>query len=437
MGEGGWAVSFDGGVWPIMHGNSGGKPITLIDCRVTSSRSNMFSSFEAPHEQTIMAQHAVVGTHLLGADEPVLARVNCLIEDALAWSGTSALAGKLHMEHDRLSGNGSIDVSRIEPEVAKVGDLTVEIMHWTQLPDFDRRRGGTTGSVRDAVVFGIEPAQPFSLLTALEQMRSIQDLIALASGRAPAFLWLTGYLPRDQSGNDGRRLDLYLRDRGLGDPDAKARSKHEFVFTVDDVPIQKLLVRWWEVQRKFSATCNIILGSRFSSEVYIETSIINAVTAAEAMHKALDEPWPIPKEELQALIALAVEAMPEDRKEWMRNFIPWGHSLRKRLDSLASRIPEKARARLLPDPSAWAKAAVKARNGLSHSGKSSAEIDHLYAVVRVTQAVVILNLLVELALTEERILKALDDNRELSYSCHLSASHFSPSTTKSTNGTGA
>ena len=48
----------------------------------------------------------------------------------------------------------------------------------------------------------------------------------------------------------------------------------------------------------------------------------------------------------------------------------------------------------------------------------------LYAVMRVTRAVVLVNILLGLELHEDRILTALTDNDELSGACSLSRKHF-------------
>ena len=116
--------------------------------------------------------------------------------------------------------------------------------------------------------------------------------------------------------------------------------------------------------------------------------------------------------------------MPEDRKDWIRNVIPLGHSLRQRLNLLAGRIPTSCRERLLPDADEWAKATTRARNDLSHSGRSAADVERLYAVVRVTRAVVLVNILIELGLGEDRLLKAVTDNQELAGACQLASKHF-------------
>lgn len=422
-----YTTTLSDAVMPVIHGVSSGKAITLLDCRVTHSSSHSSRWFDGPDEQTVIAQQAVVGAHLTDADGAVFARASCLVEDSLAWAGSYAISAKMKVDRTTEGPLGSIDLTEVETLRAEVGPLGVELFHSLILPHFDRRRRGVTALVRDAAVFSFIPDKPFSLTDASEAVRSVQNLIALASGRDPALLWMTAQLASADPNVFGGRVDVYRRSGDSAAPEAAARDGREFVFTLDDMPFEHLLPRWAEVQARFRSSCNIVLGARYADTVYLENSVINAVTAAEAFHKALDEPWPIPKDELESLIQLAVDAMPDERKAWMRNFIPRGHSLKQRLMSLSARIPEAVRSKLLPSPIAWAGAAVLARNGLSHAGKSTDDWDALYAVIRVTDAVVVVNLLVELGISEERILRALSDNHELAFTCSLAAKNFSAS----------
>lgn len=56
--------------------------------------------------------------------------------------------------------------------------------------------------------------------------------------------------------------------------------------------------------------------------------------------------------------------------------------------------------------------------------QTDADVMALYAVMRVTRAVVLVNILLESGLSEDRTLKALTDNKELSGACSLSRKHF-------------
>lgn len=81
---------------------------------------------------------------------------------------------------------------------------------------------------------------------------------------------------------------------------------------------------------------------------------------------------------------------------------------------------------LLPDPERWAKKSTRARNDLAHTGHSSGHtIEDLYAVVKVTAAVVLLNLLHDMGLTSDRQRTILRDNSDLRLACRLSREHCS------------
>lgn len=320
----------------------------------------------------------------------------------------------------------------VDKKTAQVGGASVILAHWLTPPTLDHMRGRTRGRVEDQPVFSVRSSAGFSLTEVVRYIRAIQDLLALATGRGPALLWATLYLPRPDRGqpeistNRSQEVHAYFQQRGSGDPDTKAVEAWEMVFTLADIPFEELLPRWWHVREQFQAPCNILIGARYTTEPYVETSVITAVAAAEAFHKALNEAPPISQEELDDLIRRAVDAMPDDRKDWIKAVIPRGHSLKQRLDQLAQRLPDSCRELLLPAPQVWARAASRARNDLSHSGKSSADAGSLYTVMRVTRAVVLINILVELGMPEDRILKALTDNRELSGACDLSQENLTP-----------
>ncbi len=50
--------------------------------------------------------------------------------------------------------------------------------------------------------------------------------------------------------------------------------------------------------------------------------------------------------------------------------------------------------------------------------------DHTDAIVKVTAAVVTMNLLGELGISQDRMLRALHENRDLRWTCELAREHF-------------
>lgn len=69
-------------------------------------------------------------------------------------------------------------------------------------------------------------------------------------------------------------------------------------------------------------------------------------------------------------------------------------TLRDRFHALAARPDQEAIGLLMPDLDQWARRTIRARNDLPHEGRTSDHSsDELIAVVEVTTAVVILNVL--------------------------------------------
>lgn len=212
--------------------------------------------------------------------------------------------------------------------------------------------------------------------------------------------------------------------RGEGDPIAKAVDSRSMVFTLADLPFADVVPRWWSVQEQFRAACNMIVGARYVSGSFVETMLITAVAAAEAFHHDLHEKPATSRADAERRLQPALDALGEDDCTWLKSFIPSGFSLGQRLERLSERLPQSCREQLISEPSKWVRAAKRARHDLSHSARSGDDTLKLHAIMTVTRAVVLANILLELGLSEERLLKALSNNGELSHACGLSAKYF-------------
>lgn len=129
-----------------------------------------------------------------------------------------------------------------------------------------------------------------------------------------------------------------------------------------------------------------------------------AAGAAEALHRGLriDE-RPMPPAEFKKMREAMLELAPEAQRERLKGAIRNDMTLRDRLHALAARPDQQAMSEIVPDVDRWASRTVKARNDLAHEGDTpNHSIEELVAVVEVTTAVVILNLLHELGLPAER-----------------------------------
>ena len=80
--------------------------------------------------------------------------------------------------------------------------------------------------------------------------------------------------------------------------------------------------------------------------------------------------------------------------------------------------------KLVPDPATWARAAVRARNDLAHRGTTEPDHEKLRAVVQVTAAVVIMNLLKEIGVPSDRLSAALQEHPDLRWAGDLAREHL-------------
>ncbi|WP_399932414.1 HEPN domain-containing protein [Streptomyces kanamyceticus] len=129
-----------------------------------------------------------------------------------------------------------------------------------------------------------------------------------------------------------------------------------------------------------------------------------AVGAAEVLHRGfgIDEP-PIPSEDFKAMREAMLAQVPEEHRKRIRGSLRNGPTLRDRLYALAARPDQEALSTLVPDVDRWATRTTRARNDLAHEGRTpNHKLEELVAIVDVTTAVVLLNLLNELGLPAER-----------------------------------
>jgi hypothetical protein len=207
-------------------------------------------------------------------------------------------------------------------------------------------------------------------------------------------------------------------------PEDAAVSGRDFVLSLADLPFEDLIPKWVAVDKRFSATRSMILGLRYVTAGYLESKVVTAVAAAESMSRALKQPPVMSKSKLRGVRHAALDAVEEEFKPWLQDKLASAEpTLPDRLLFLLDRPGEFARS-LIPNPEAWAESAANARNKLAHVGESKHTTDELIAVVQITIAVVVLNFLYELGVSEERMQAAMREHREFTRAASLARQMF-------------
>ncbi|RPK49170.1 hypothetical protein EES37_07685 [Streptomyces sp. ADI91-18] len=397
--------------WDVIHGAAEQREISLLGCYLNGVRRSVGARVKSPDKQTVVAMTALVGAHVSGEDDAAFSAAEVAVEDLAFWAASSVFEGFLGAPGGKIDGTGSISVKPVQTRSVLVDGTEFRLQHEHTLPFFDQCKGGTVGRMRDTAFVRVVPASPFSLGGAREAASLVQDLISVATHRAAGVIWLQLEVAETEPAllPDGRpvprrRADVLYSPAALGRESAKAVDHRRVFFTCESLPFEEVVPRWYEARGRLQAATSMILGLRYAPARYVENNLLTAVGAAEVLHRGLriDEK-PFPRAEFKAMRDAMLEQVPERHRERFKGVIRNDPTLRDRLYALAARPDQDAIALLMPDVDRWAERTTRARNDLTHEGKTPNHcVEELIAVVEVTTAVVILNLLHELGLPAER-----------------------------------
>lgn len=404
--------------WPVLHGLAENREITLLDCMPTHTMSR---NFGPPEQQTIHALTALSGVHLDTADQAVFTKCLVAVEDLTMWSDTSVLSQTIGLDGWRPTGTGSIVAEPVDDPSVTVNGVVTTLVHEHTLPDFEHLRDGTQGRMRENRFVRFQPPEPWSLATAQEQAKMVQDLLSLALHRPCGLLWLRLKMPPEERDYPegypvrDREIDLYAKHTVPAEPSANAAQPREALFTCAHISFEKIWPQWCEVRERCLRASNMILGLRYAPARFIESQFLTATGAAEVLHRALGEvPPPIPADEFSAMRKTLLEHTPDQHRKWVREKLRNEVTLRERLQDLAGLPDPEAMARLVPDVERWASVTTQARNDLTHEGHARRQnIDEVIAAVKVTSAVVVMNLLQALNVPDKRQREIISEHPEL------------------------
>jgi hypothetical protein len=407
--------------WDVIYGVAEQREVTLLGCVPTSTKRSFGARVISPDKQTVKSAVALIGVHVSSEDDVAFSAVEVSVEDLGLWAGQSVFKRVRGVRQGKLDGTGSISVEPVEARSVVVDGTEFRLEHRHTLPFLDRRKGGTVGRMRDTAIVRVVPPGPCSLRSALRSASLVQDLISFAMHRAAGMIWLrlvveeTDSVPGDDRPVLRRTSDVLCSPRAVGKPDAKALEHHRVFFTCASLPFEEIIPHWCEAHERLQSATNMVLGLRYAPASYVENNLLTAVGAAEALHRGLgiDEP-PMPADEFKRMREAMLTHVPEEHQERFKGAIRNDPTLRDRLHALAARPDREAIALLMPDVDRWARRTTRARNDLAHEGRTpNHSVEELVAVIRVTTAVVILNVLQELGLPPERQREIVEEHAEL------------------------
>jgi len=414
------------GRFPIIYGVAGNEPVTLVDCLVVRSTRGMFTSHT--RDQELRAERLLLGVLLDHPDAPAFTEMTVELENLTAWDHREDVMLRMEVKPELQGGRRwAIEVDQAPPRTATVDNLTIELRRRYVEPSGDTRRHGVDTSTFTASYFTVKSPKPEPVDEWDTIVKMLQDLLTLVMDSPCAvlrqILMPSEDLRKNEDAETSSFITSFARQIIVGDPEAPSVEPRKAFFTLgrDDIEFHSLVPRWWKVHSQFNVACDMILGLRYVKGGYLQTDLITAVGAAEAMHEGLGFDPPMPEKEFTALRKSLLEHVPERHKTWFREKL--GHNtrtLRTKLLDLADAIDSELVTSILPNREAWAAATKKERDPVAHGGKDmSSDAWLLNAIVTTTTAVVLLNLLQQLGVPKERLRFSVHDNPTLATAARL------------------
>ena len=421
--------------WPIIHGVGDNKLVTVLDSFGNGSYTFggiTIGSSEIPTKMRLVTNGILVGYHLKDADDAVFEAADTTVENLTWWTRRSGITYTFWTKPDA-DKIGQIELTRTEPLTVDIGDVRAKLSTVPWLPYAEHTRAQSLARVREHASVEFSSAEPRPLSDWLTCIGGVSDLLSLATLRPCGHLTARVYLPAapelysENHPQRNHRREVLVFQRHIVKPaaDDPGVDLRDFLFTLDDLPFDGVLPRWFELRDKFRTAIGIVLGLSAITGGYLETRVMSSVAAAESFHRQLGTPKPLNGRQHRELLKSLRDATPEDLRAWVGMRLPRNDpTLRERLIELCSRIEAPATA-LIPDREKWADAAKDARNKLAHTGASEQHTnDALNAVAEVTAALVLLNVLHELGVPDDSLTQSITRHSSFRYAARLAYEHF-------------
>ncbi len=388
--------------WDVIFGNAEDCKITLIDGAPRYTPHRVCYESIKLEKQIIVAEIALVGAHVNSENEPKFSIGQVSVENLGSW----AVSSRPFCDSDVFG----VRVKSDSGEEFALGRYPSDFVD-------DGKPGMDVNSITNAVYMQFSSPIPYSLGSAISRVQSIQSLITFAAHRAAGVIWLRlktmNLASSFQSDKAALTVDVIYPPNIVGNSKAEDVERRHMLLACDSAIFERVILGWLDVCESLLPATNLLLVFHYASDRYIESLILMAVGAAEALHQSLGiDELPMPKEVFGEIRENMLTQAPKDLRPRFKSMIQNRMTLRERLLALAARPDQQAVSKIVLDVELWAKKAVRARNELAHTAATkNHSLEELFAIVEVTRAVVTLNILHELGVSPERQREIVERNR--------------------------
>jgi ApeA N-terminal domain 1 len=389
---------------PVLWGTTDddGTDVTLFDV----SGLRMMLPGDVRGTETWRPDVALVGAHLDGnaAFDEVSARTEHLDD----WAGVPAMARQFTLDDD---GRPVALEVKAERKVIDTADLT-EFGHVEVESQPEGEVSGHEATVALRTRFRLHPTVSVHWREAFDEARVLQDLVRLAAGEPCAFEEIQLRVrERDEHGRPVwvdmlRRTTALLRGRG--------KPVHSFdqLFGRASTPggFEAGLRRWRELRERYRRAWGLMTASDDARGGDAGDQLVTYGRAIEVFHAVDFGGSPAALAERDERVEQAINALPEDLKDWARPLLEESTPpvARHRLMEIIDQLGVVGKGLAGNDPELFASYAVNTRNDLVHPTGVSAkrvlvEIDDIFWFGRALSWIATAYLLRKLGMSESDV----------------------------------
>ncbi|MCC3328056.1 HEPN domain-containing protein [Nocardia abscessus] len=429
IGQGAYGYGGDRLRLPIVHGNSAGTEITLLDCRESDAVYPWASN--GPRAQQLSSYRTIVGVHLQAASDAIFIAATLRFENLQQWLGL----GNINHTFDRDGKVRRAEINMPEPLSVDVDGLAFRVAMHSSTFGFDVRRGEMDVIAKTSTTLEIRSSVPRTHDGFNEIAISMGDLLTLASGESCAILSYSLELDKkridefpdvQKDGTVGTRMiertiTTIVHAPQIADLQPEEKPiipKQRFLFTCADMDFERLIPSWLPLYQKLKPATDILFSLTYGPPRFIQVQALTAGVALEAMHRFLYPEaltmLPHDFEQLQnaALSGLVDEEDRERLQKTMRN----EPSYKQRIEELAS-IPDTAAvSSIIPDIKKWASKQTRIRNGIAHAldDKAGGDVTEMFITYERARKLLYLILMHELGLPAAVQVRSMERHEYLS-----------------------
>lgn len=388
----------------LIHGSAAEAEFTLLSGRDITEEVPMFAQ---DYPQLLSVRTAIKGVHLSSADETCFEGAEVGLDNLTAWSGITGFKAVQNFELDEnqrvkdVSAMWELGRPADSAPVGKLGDFKVELTWQSTYSPVTRDMNAVRQIAASEEVHAKITSPDLKPWNAFQRnIKSLQDLLTFAT-RHPCAVRSVHLL---LGGSHVGSAELLYAPLVEPQEDTKTEPQR-YLFRMLDLPFAALLEKWDALHTRIGMGIHVLFGLDYEKRGFIENRIMNALSAAESIHRALlPDATAIPADAHKAIMAILNEALAQSpHKERMMGGLSNDPGFLARMKELATIPAQDAVNAVVGDTEQWAKWARDARNAVAHlDGKKFEKVpaEARWGLPSATIGILHLAILAELGLPE-------------------------------------